>query len=567
MKFTLRELPELRVLGFSSLLVLLFTACDHLPGTDKAVSYEIPELYAAEEEQALIDSSAVDPRPRMRFKRIQSPHKSKSEIYSVFYNEVAAFPEARYAEMRPWVLGRDIPEIQEYIAEGKFTYEELVLWYLKRIYSYELDKETGLQTILSLNPSVLDEARGLDASQGSHHPIYGMPILLKDNIGAEGMPTTAGAVAFKDNMAGDAFIVQRLKEKGALVLGKVNLSEWANFLCSCPNGQSAMGGQTLNPYGRFKFDTGGSSSGSGTSMAANYAAAAVGTETSGSILSPSSSNSIVGMKPTVGLLSRSGIVPISSTLDTPGPMTRSIIDNAILLDAMRGYDEGDGASVKTSWEGEWYKPDGDYSIKGKRLGFFGPRLERDSLYRASSEALAAEGAVIVEIDPEEAELEGFLSLLNADMKFDMPEYIRLHSKLPDSLELGTMDDLHAFNLRDSTARIPYGQIRFDGVVQDTTSRAELQALGKRLQQQARDYFGQAFALDLDAVVSINNSGAGYAAAAKYPALTIPMGYRNNGQPAGITLIGKQFQEGKLYHLGFEVERILDARSIPQGYEQ
>lgn len=165
---------------------------------------------------------------------------------------------------------------------------------------------------------------------------------MKDNINVDGLATTAGSLVFKNNKTTDAFIIKRIKENGGIILGKTNLSEWANYLClDCPNGYSAIGGQTLNPYGRKIFDTGGSSSGSGVAVATNYSAVAIGTETSGSILSPSSKNSLVGLKPTVGLLSRSGIVPISSTLDTPGPMTKNVIDNAILLSAMSGKDTTD----------------------------------------------------------------------------------------------------------------------------------------------------------------------------------------------------------------------------------
>ncbi len=546
----------------SLLLIPFLSSCDSRDSKDPV---EVPELYTPQEEQALLDSVADHPSPRMQFRRVQSPFKSKTEIYGTLFSEVEGFSQERYNELVPLVLEKNIPEIQEAVADGLLTYEELTLFYLKRIYRYELDKETGLQSIISLNPEVLDQARALDSQQGSHHPIYGMPVLLKDNVGTEGMATTAGAVAFLSNWAGDAFITARLKDKGALILGKTNLSEWANFLCDCPNGQSAVGGQTLNPYGRFVHDTGGSSSGSGTATAAGYAVAAVGTETSGSILSPSSSNSLVGMKPTIGLLSRGGIVPISATLDTPGPMTRSLIDNAILLDAMLGYDGMDPASVQVNWEGDWYRPEPGYSLKGKRLGFYRGALETDSLYRQSSEALAAAGAEIVEIELPPVSMDGFLQLLNADMQEAMPDYISNYGGLPDSVGIRNMNDLHAFNLQDSTARIPYGQVRFDGVVADTTSQEDLQALRKSLEDLARLYFKPGFDQGLEAVFSINNGGAHYAAAAKYPALTIPMGYRTDGRPAGLTLFGQQFEEQRLYHLGFEIERILNARKFPEAY--
>jgi len=191
-------------------------------------------------------------------------------------------------------------------------------------------------------------------------------------------------------------------------LGKSSLSEWANFLCDgCPNGYNAIGGQTLNPYGRGEFDTGGSSSGSGSSISANYAAAAIGTETSGSILSPSSSNSIVGLKPTVGLLSRGGIVPISSTLDTPGPMTRNVMDNAIMLSALTGEDAKDEATLGNSPERDYWKSLKDSSLEGMRLGVMKGFLE-DSLYKINIKQLEELGAELVEVDAPEVNLSGFL---------------------------------------------------------------------------------------------------------------------------------------------------------------
>ncbi|HSJ11407.1 MAG TPA: amidase family protein, partial [Gillisia sp.] len=203
----------------------------------------------------------------------------------------------------------------------------------------------------------------------------------------------------------DAFIVQRLKENGALILGKANLSEWAYFFCGdCPSGYSAVGGQTLNPYGRKILDTGGSSSGSAVAIAANFAPAAVGSETSGSILSPSSQNSVVGLKPTVGVLSRGGIVPISSTLDTPGPITKFVIDNAILLSAMTGRDAEDPASVANkNITTDFYSSITEKSLKGVRLGALKTLME-DSLYVAAVNDLRLAGAEVVVFEPEDIQL-------------------------------------------------------------------------------------------------------------------------------------------------------------------
>ncbi len=515
-----------------------------------------------------VAENAAHENERMRYKFIQSRVLDKNEVFLPLYEEVSNFGVAVYESLKPMVLEQDIPTIQKHISDGKLTYEQLVLFYLKRIYNFELNNETTLNTVLALNPNVVEEARNLDSSSKGHHLIYGMPILLKDNIGAAGMVTTAGAVALKENETDDAFIVQRLKENGALILGKVNLSEWANFLCDgCPNGQSAIGGQTLNPYGRRIFDTGGSSAGSGTSIAVNYAVGAVGTETSGSILSPSSQNSVVGMKPTVGLLSRTGIVPISSTLDTPGPMTRNIIDNAILLDAMVGYDEADSSSKKTGWKEAWLNLDEKPSLKDKRFGAIKNYIESDSLYRMTLKKMKAAGAIIIEFEPLEVNFDGFLSILNIDMKNDLPRYVTTQVKNKDAVLVENVQDIIDFNLQDSLVRIPYGQARFEGIVSDSTSIEELEAIKKRLQTEGRKYFNTPMEEhQLDAVLSINNYDAGYAAAALYPALTIPMGYKDSGEPVSLTFIGKQFEEAKLYGLGTAYENLTRARKIPEGYK-
>ena len=504
---------------------------------------------------------------RMRYKLIQSKVQDRDAIFSDLYSEVMAFPEDRYQAIKPLVLEQSIPSIQESVKLGKLSYEELVLFYLKRIFKYELNPETSLYTIMELNPAILEQARNLKSNADGEHPVYGMPILLKDNIGTEGMKTTAGAIALMNNKTDDAFIVERLKSKGALILGKVNLSEWAYFMCrGCPVGYSAVGGQTLNPYGRKIFESGGSSSGSGTSMAANYAVAAVGTETSGSILSPSSQNSVVGMKPTIGLLSRTGIVPISSTLDTPGPMTRSVIDNALVLDAMRGFDIEDEYSVKADWEEGWYLSREEDALMGKRYGAFNQLIERDSVYRATVEKLESAGARIIRFDSPEVGLPGFLNLLNIDMKHDLVSYLTTQPKDTQAVQVRSVADVVSFNQQDTLLRVPYGQQLLEGIVADSTSKEELEGIKKQLRQNGREYFnGLMNTHQLDAVLSLNNSHAAYAAVAHYPALTLPMGYTAEGEPRNLTLIGKQFQEGKLYRLAAPIEALLKARKMPAGY--
>ena len=330
-------------------------------------------------------------------------------------------------------------------------------------------------------------------------------------------------------------------------------------------GYSAVGGQTLNPYGRMIFETGGSSAGSGTSVAANYAVAAVGTETSGSILSPSSQNSVVGLKPTIGLLSRSGIVPISSTLDTPGPMTKNVVDNAILLAAMTGHDAADRTSVTTRKNYLQEVVEGT-SLEGKRFGAFKNLIDSDTIYAETIAKIKSLGGIIVEFTPEQVGLPGFLSILNIDMKNDLPAYIQTNVKDKDAVKVSTIVDLIEFNNQDSLIRIPYGQALFKGIVADTTSSEELEMIVTNLEGIGRSYFDKIMdANQLDAVLSINNYHAGYAAVAKYPALTIPMGYKKSGEPISLTFIAKQFQEAELLRLGSAFEKATKVRKMPENY--
>ena len=508
---------------------------------------------------------------RMRYKLIQSKVLDKNAIFRPLYHEVLGITDEEYQALKPLVLEQDIPTLQAHIKAGKLSYEKLVLFYLHRIYAYELDNKTTLNTILALNKNVLDEARKCDAALADkpnvkRHPIFGMPILLKDNINTEGMNTTAGSIALMENKVDDSFIVNQLKMNGALILGKVNLSEWAYFLCEgCPVGYSAVGGQTLNPYGRRIFETGGSSSGSGTSVAANYAVAAVGTETSGSILSPSSQNSVVGLKPTIGLLSRTGIVPISSTLDTPGPMTKNVTDNAILLSAMTGKDDADDKSVSAN--SDFLKSVSEKSsFRGKRLGAISSLIEEDSIYKAAVERMRKAGAEIIEFTPPEVNMDGFLSILNIDMRTDLPKYLETQVKNRDAVKIASIEDAVAFNDSDSLIRIPYGQALFEGILTDSTTAEGLDIIKATLEKNGRTFFDTAMqANNLDAILSVNNYHAGYAAVAKYPALTVPMGYREDGEPTSLTFIGKPFQEKNLMQLGKAFEAATRFRKMPSAY--
>jgi len=529
---------------------------------------ELPIVFSSYDESSEISEQQNHEIERMKFKLIQSKFLDMNDVFKPFEEDLAYFSEKDYYNIEPYIIEKDIPSIQESVANGILSYEKIVLFYLYRIRKFESNNELALHSIITLNSNVIKEARSRDKSRPkeSKYTLYGLPILLKDNINTIGMPTTAGAFALKENsITDDAFIVKKLKESGALILGKANLSEWAYYFCDgCPLGYSAIGGQTLNPYGRKIFETGGSSSGSGVSVAANYAVAAVGTETSGSILSPSSKNSVVGLKPTIGLLSRTGIVPISSTLDTPGPMTKNVMDNAIFIAAMAGSDVEDASTLNVLSTVDYLKDLNTSKMKGKRLGVMRDLLS-DSIYKKNIELLQKAGAIIVEFEPIQLQLDGFLTLLNIDMKYDLPKYLSTYAD--KSLKIKSIEDVIQINIKDSLQRAPYGQQLFNGILKDATTLAELEIVKNNLSSKGKQFFNEPMdSLNLEAILSINNYHAGFAAVAKYPCLTVPMGYEKSGEPISLTFIAKPFQEQKLLKLGYAFEQLSKVRKQPKNFQ-
>lgn len=500
---------------------------------------------------------------RMHYQLLRSPHQRGPALWAEFEAELQDFGEAQYETLKPLVLGASIDELQQAVDDGELSYESLTRFYLYRIRETENDPARYLNAVISLNPAALEQARERDGDHGGNHdPIFGMPVLLKDNVNMAGLPTTAGAVALAANEADDAFITERLRERGAIILGKANLSEWAYFFCGdCPSGWSAMGGQTLNPYGRLVFGAGGSSSGSGSAIAAEYAVAAVGSETSGSILSPASANSLVGLKPTTGSLSRSGVVPISATLDTTGPMARSVADVVALFNAMTGYDENDFAMPRLAEDlALEYRQAG---LAGKRLGIF-ESLADDTFYNEAAERLVAGGAVTEVVSFAWESPESFGEFLGAEMVRDLAAYLATYTNA--GVEISSVHDLRAFNLEDRT-RMPYGQQEVDMMAELDYSAEELEALRAELQSYARLQMENLFSQhDLDVLLSLNNMHAGVAALANFPALTIPTGYRDNGRPVGLTLIAPSFREQDLIDIGAEFERLTMARRPPADYQ-
>jgi amidase len=543
----------------SFLSIIFFVACKNTPSV----------YWKPYDETAELQANQTHENSRMQFRLIQSKLLDKNEIWAPFEKALNRFGNDTYQALKPLIIEQDIPTLQTQIQQGLLTYEQLVLFYLYRIRKFESNPNTTLHAILALNPKVIEQAVEKDRQQQKNqHPIYGMPILLKDNINTQDMPTTAGAAYLQDHTTeNDAFVVSQLKAKGALILGKVNLSEWAYYFCDgCPLGYSAVGGQTLNPYGRKLFETGGSSSGSGVAVAANYAVAAIGSETSGSILSPSGHNSVVGCKPTIGLISRTGIVPISSTLDTAGPMTKTVVDNAILIDAMKAKDIADPITSKgPDSQVDYILASQNRSFTGFRLGAIKSLVDADSLYRKAINTLRINGAEVIEYEPPNTELTGFMSLLNAEMKTDLPNYF--NSQANSALFGNDVQSVIDFNQQDSVLRMPYGQTRLEGVVTEELTDDELQSLVDRLNHAATSFFNAPIDIhNLDAILSLNNYHAAYAAAAFYPCLTVPMGYTLRGEPKNLTFVAPSFQEQKLYSLGAAFESLTRYRELPKGYE-
>lgn len=501
-------------------------------------------------EKQMLERNADNSSSRLQYKLISSNFNDKKYVWAAAQRAIGSFDEAKYEELKPLIIDQSIRSIQDAVSQNKLNYELLTKWYLYRILKYEQDPLTSLHAIIALNSRAVQEAKELDNNKPANaSKIYGMPILLKDNIGAEGMPTTAGAIALSNNFTRDAKIVENLKKNGAIILGKVNLSEWAYFFCEgCPLGYSATGGQTLNPHGRGIFETGGSSSGSGVAVAANYAVAAVGTETSGSILSPSSQNSVVGLKPTIGILSRSGIVPISSTLDTPGPMTKNVSDNAILLAAMAGKDSEDPATNDVPDPVSYNVDNLRASISLFTFGVNKNYLEQSPEYKSMVEKLVEAGAKIVEFTPEQTKMNGFVDVLHYDMKNDLPNYLQAYA--PRSVEVRTTKDVLDFNQQNMELHAPYDQSLLMKTDRCTISYDSINQIKEGLESMARMHFKSMLEEEkVDAILSINNFDAGYAAMAKYPALAIPMGVDKEGEPKALTLIGLPFQEQKLLNIG------------------
>jgi amidase len=495
------------------------------------------------------------------------------------------FAAARAAE----VDEPSIPSLQADYAAGRMSVRATVSRYLGRIRRIDASGP-ALHAIIETNPDASSIAATLDQTPASARgPLHGIPVVIKDNVDtADRMLTTAGSLALAGSRpARDAFIVRKLRAAGAVILGKTNLSEWANYRSTrSSSGWSGRGGQTHNPYSPDRNSC-GSSSGSGAAVAADLAVIAVGTETDGSIICPSAINGLVGIKPTVGLVSRSGIIPISASQDTAGPMARSVADAAALLNVLAGYDPDDAATAVMKDRpavdySQSLKPD---SLRGARIGvlrkFAGFHEAVDGVFEQALTALRAQGAVLVEvpefdIDAKTAADEG--TVLSYEFKDGINRYLASRPAPTPR----TLTDLIAFNESHAAQEMPYfGQELFlaansRGPLSDTAylgaRQRSVEAAGKNgidavLAAQQLDALvapsnGPAWTIDVvNGDHFVGGSISAPAAIAGYPHVTVPMG-QVHGLPVGLSLLGAAFSEAKLISYAFAFENATHSRRPP-----
>ena len=482
-----------------------------------------------------------------------------------------------------------IDELQQMMTKGELSSRTITEMYLQRIES--IDKSgPAINSVIEINPDAVALADAMDAERRAgkfRGPLHGIPILIKDNINtADKMMTTAGSLALEGNIAtNDAFIVQKLREAGAIILGKTNLSEWANFRSNrSSSGWSSRGGQTKNPC-MLDRNPCGSSSGSGAAVAANLCAIAIGTETDGSVTAPASFCGVVGVKPTVGLWSRSGIIPISSTQDTAGPMTRTVKDAAILLGALTGVDSTDPVTGKSADKAQkdytgFLLPD---ALRGKRIGIEKKFLKGNEavvgLYRQAIELMKKQGAEIIEV-----ELVSLIRPLN-DAEFEVLKYefkdgVNKYLSTANA-KVKTLADVIAFNKKNESRAMPYFKQEILEMCEakgDLKDKAYTEAL-KKSTSSRKIIDGMMAENKLDAICSTSMGLAncidllngdydvGFyfsppAAMAGYPHITVPMGHVHD-LPVGLSFISGAYKEGELLGMAYAYEQASKKRTAPK----
>jgi amidase len=498
--------------------------------------------------------------------------------------------QKKQKETKYWAEEITITQLQQGYREGRFTVTEVVKGYLARIDS--IDRHgPQLNSVITVNPDALKIATELDrelASGKIRGPLHGIPVILKDNIDThDKMPTTAGSRALRNSSpATDSYVARKLREAGAVIIGKSNLSEWANFRSKISSsGWSGTGGQTKNPY-ILDRNPCGSSSGSGVAVSANLCAVAIGTETNGSIVCPSNNNGIVGIKPTVGLISRSGIIPISFTQDTPGPMARSVTDAAICLGALTGIDPADSKTIQA--EGHFTT---DYTrfllkdgLKGKRIGLvrsamgFHPRI--DAMMDKTIAWMKSQGAEVVELKEQfDAKLEkNSLEVMLYEFKDGLNDYFTMQGK---GTTVKSLHELIAFNKTDSVELRYFDQQLLEeaDAKGDLSSPAYKSALAKILKgarEDGIDLLMNRYHLDVLMAPTgapawktdlINGDfylggSSSWAAIAGYPSITVPMGFIGE-LPVDISFFGRAWSEPVLIEVAYAYEQGTKCRRPPR----
>lgn len=489
------------------------------------------------------------------------------------------------------VTEKSVVQIEADLAQHRVTSAELVRLYVARIATLN----PKLHAVIALNPDAMAQAQAADAARREGRPqgpLAGVPILIKDNIeSADPIPTTAGSLALARNVTGrDAPLVIGLRRAGAIILGKTNLSEWANIRSSYSiSGWSAVGGQARNPYALDR-NTCGSSAGSGAAAAASLAAATVGTETNGSVTCPSAINGLVGLKPTVGMISRTHVVPISHTQDTAGPMARSVMDAALLLGAMAGSDRADPATARADAMGrDFTSALQSDALRGVRVGVMrfaaGFHPATDAVFERALASLKAAGATLVEIDkrPGDAQIigENEQTILMTELKADMNAYLATTD--PSRVPSRTLADLIVFNKSHANREMPlFGQDEFETAqktlglsdpaymkaVADAQRMTGAEGIDKLLSDNkvsvlVAPTLGPTWLIDPVLGDHFAGGGAGGPAAiAGYPHLTVPMGLAD-GLPVGLSFIGTAWSDRVLLGYGYAFEQESHARRPPR----
>ena len=490
----------------------------------------------------------------------------------------------------PW-LEATIEDLQKAMRSGKTTSRAVTQQYLKRIESVD-SGERGLRSVIEVNPDALRIADAMDAERKTgklRGPLHGIPVLVKDNIDTgDRMMTTAGSLALVGNVAArDAFCVQRLRSAGAVILGKTNLSEWANFRSTkSSSGWSSRGGQTRNPY-VLNRNPSGSSSGSGASVSANLCAVAVGTETDGSIIAPSSCCGIVGVKPTVGLVSRSGIIPISKTQDTAGPMARTVTDAALLLGVLAGVDPDDPATLASVGKSatdytSFLRPD---ALAGKRIGIEKRFLTGNhfvvELYGKAIALMKSKGAEVVEVELlrlTAGNAVGELAVLQYEFKDGLNRYLAKADGKVKSLEelirfnkeneAKTMPWFKQETLENSQKRGGLDSAEYLDALKKTTGAARI--IDDLMREQRLDAIaGTSYGVPGCTDPINGDYGTGFyfcqpSAIAGYPNITVPMGYAH-GLPVGLSFIARAWEEGPLLGMAYAYEQASKHR-VPPGFK-